>query len=268
MWMKEMFGTDKPVIGMMHLMAMPTDPKYDEQAGLAKVIDRARHDLHALQEGGIDGVLFTNEFSIPYTDNVIPVTIACMARIIGELKKEIKVPFGVNVAVDPYKALDLACAVEADFIRGTFFGAFVSDDGISSIQMGEMMRHKAELHLENLKMLATIVPEGAKQISERPIEDVVKSVGFSMAPDAMLVFGLTAGRPIDDSLISRAKQVTSTPVFASNGVKASTVEKTLNIADGCVVGTSLKYDGQFYEAVDQNRVKELMDIARKFRGDL
>ncbi|MBQ2506173.1 MAG: BtpA/SgcQ family protein [Erysipelotrichaceae bacterium] len=268
MWMKEMFGTDKPVIGMMHLMAMPTDPKYDEQAGLAKAIDRARHDLHALQEGGIDGVLFTNEFSIPYTDNVRPVTIACMARIIGELKKEIKVPFGVNVAVDPYKALDLACAVEADFIRGTFFGAFVSDDGISSIQMGEMMRHKAELHLENLKMLATIVPEGAKQISERPIEDVVKSVGFSMAPDAMLVFGLTAGRPIDDSLISRAKQVTSTPVFASNGVKASTVEKTLSIADGCVVGTSLKYDGQFYEAVDQNRVKELMDIARKFRGDL
>ena len=89
-----------------------------------------------------------------------------------------------------------------------------------------------------------------------------------MAPDAMLVFGLTAGRPIDDSLISRAKQVTSTPVFASNGVKASTVEKTLSIADGCVVGTSLKYDGQFYEAVDQNRVKELMDIARKFRGDL
>ena len=268
MWMKEVFGTDKPVIGMLHLMAMPTDPKYDKAAGLQKVIDRARHDLNALQNGGINGVLFTNEFSIPYTDDVRPVTIACMARIIGELKEEIKVPFGVNVAVDPYKALDLACATEAQFIRGTFSGAFASDDGISSVKMGEMIRHKEELHLDHLKMLATVVPEGAKQIGERPIEDVVKSVGFSMNPDAMLVFGLTAGRPIDDSLISRAKKVTDTPVFASNGVKAATVANTLAIADGCVVGTSLKYNGSFYDAVDEERVRELMEQAKAFRGEL
>lgn len=268
MWMKDLFGTDKPVIGMMHLMAMPTDPKYDKEGGLDKVIDRARHDLHALQDGGIDAVLFTNEFSIPYTDNVRPVTVACMARIIGELKNEIRVPFGVNIAVDPYKAFDLACAVDAQFIRGTFFGAYASDDGISSVPMGEMMRHKAELHLDDLKLLATIVPEGAKQIAERPIEDVVRSVDFAMNPDAMLVFGLTAGRPIDDSLISRSKKVTDKPVLASNGVKAATIEKTLSIADGCVVGTSLKYNGSFYDAVDQERVKELMDIAKRFRGDL
>ena len=245
MWMKELFGTDKPVIGMLHLKALPTDPKYDPVGGVEAVLERAREDLHALQDGGIDAVLFTNEFSIPYTDNVRPVTIACMARIIGELKKEIRVPYGVNVAVDPLKAFDLACAVDAKFIRGTFFGAYASDDGVSSVPMGEMMRHKAELHLDDLKLLATIVPEGAKQIAERPIEDVVKSVDFAMNPDAMLVFGLTAGRPIDDSLISRSKKVTDKPVFASNGVKAATIEKTLSIADGCVVGTSLKYNGSF-----------------------
>jgi len=117
-------------------------------------------------------------------------------------------------------------------------------------------------------MLATVVPEGAKQIGERPIEDVVKSVGFSMNPDAMLVFGLTAGRPIDDSLISRAKKVTDTPVFASNGVKAATVANTLAIADGCVVGTSLKYNGSFYDAVDEERVRELMEQAKAYRGEL
>jgi membrane complex biogenesis BtpA family protein len=267
MWMKDLFGTDKPVIGMLHLKALPTDPKYDPVGGVEAVLERAREDLHALQDGGIDGVLFCNEFSIPYVENVRVVTIACMARIIGELKKEIRIPFGVNVAVDPYKAFDLACAVDAQFIRGTFFGAYASDDGISSVPMGEMMRHKAELHLDDLKLLATIVPEGAKQIAERPIEDVVRSVDFAMKPDAMLVFGLTAGRPIDDSLISRAKQVTETPVFASNGVRASTIENTLKIADGCVVGTSLKYNGSFYDAVDEDRVKELMDIAKKFRGE-
>ena len=66
MWMKELFGTDKPVIGMMHLMALPTDPKYDPEGGIQKVLKRARADLHAIQEGGIDGILFCNEYSIPY----------------------------------------------------------------------------------------------------------------------------------------------------------------------------------------------------------
>ena len=119
MWMKEVFGTDKPVIGMMHLMAMPTDPKYDKAGGIQKVIDRARADLHALQDGGIDGILFCNEFSIPYVTEVRPVTLATMARIIGELKSEIKVPFGVDVAMDPYKVFDLAAATGAAFVRET-----------------------------------------------------------------------------------------------------------------------------------------------------
>ena len=63
MWMKEMFGTDKPVIGVLHMHAMPTDPKYDRSTGIQGVIEAARKDLHAYQNGGIDGILFCNEFS-------------------------------------------------------------------------------------------------------------------------------------------------------------------------------------------------------------
>ena len=246
MWMKEVFGTDKPVIGMLHLMALPTDPKYDEKGGIQAVIDRAREDVHALQDGGIDGILFCNEFSIPYTDNVRVVTIACMARIIGELLSEIKVPFGVDVAMDPYKVFDLAAA---------------------SVQQGEIERHRVDVGCKNVYTLATLVPEGAKQIAERPIEDVAKSVTFSIAPGALLVYGNNAGAQIDTSNITRAKSATSTPVFASNGVKAETVENILSISDGCVVGTWLKYDGYFYNKVDKDRVKQLMDKAKAFRGN-
>ena len=93
MWMKELFGTDKPVIGVLHMHAMPTDPKYDAAKGIQGVIDAARKDLHAYQEGGIDGILFCNEFSIPYSPDVNTVVVATMARVIGELKSEIKVPW-------------------------------------------------------------------------------------------------------------------------------------------------------------------------------
>ena len=70
MWMKDLFGRDKPVIGLVHMHAMPTDPKYDAASGVQGVLEAARKDLHALQDGGIDGVLFCNEFSIASKNHV------------------------------------------------------------------------------------------------------------------------------------------------------------------------------------------------------
>ena len=58
MWLKDVFGTDKPVIGMVHLHAMPTDPKYDAEGGIEKIVQKAKDDILALQEGGVDGLLF------------------------------------------------------------------------------------------------------------------------------------------------------------------------------------------------------------------
>ena len=93
-WLEEMFGVKKPVIAMCHLQPMPGDPNYDEKGGMQKVIDLAYQDLRALQDGGVDGIMFSNEFSMPYLTKVEPVTQACMARIIGELRSEIRVPYG------------------------------------------------------------------------------------------------------------------------------------------------------------------------------
>ena len=268
MWMKEVFKTDKPVIGMMHLLAMPTDPKYDSEGGIRKIVERARADLHALQDGGIDGVLFCNEFSIPYVDDVKTVTVATMARVIGELMEEIKVPFGVDVAMDPYKVYDLAAATNACFVRETLTGAYVGDYGITNYKMGDIERHRVSVGCKNIHTLATLVPEGAKQISEREIEEVAKSVTFALEPSALLVYGLTAGSSVDNNMIVRAKSVTETPVFASNGVKDTTVADTLRVADGCVVGTWLKVDGKFYNPVDKDRVTRLMTLAREYRGEI
>ena len=80
-WMRDFFGTEKPVVGLLHLLAMPTDPKYDREGGMKKVLERARRELHALQDGGIDAILFCNEFSIPYVRHVEPVTIGAMAYV-------------------------------------------------------------------------------------------------------------------------------------------------------------------------------------------
>ena len=92
MWISEVFNTDKPIIAMCHLLPLPGDPNYDSVGGMKKVIARAKHDLIALQEGGVDAVMFSNEFSLPYLIKVKPETIAAMARVIGQLMEDIKVP--------------------------------------------------------------------------------------------------------------------------------------------------------------------------------
>ena len=64
MWTQDMFGVEKPIIALLHLDALPGDPGYC--GDMKTVTEHARKDLLALQDGGVDGILFANEFSLPY----------------------------------------------------------------------------------------------------------------------------------------------------------------------------------------------------------
>ncbi len=98
-WLDDVFGVHKPVIAMLHLDALPGDPSFDTAAGMRAVVDNARRDLDALQSGGVDAVMFSNEFSLPYLTKTEPITAIAMARVVGELLDEVRVPFGVERAV-------------------------------------------------------------------------------------------------------------------------------------------------------------------------
>ena len=102
-WLKEVIGTEKAIIAMCHMQAMPGDPGYDGQKGMDWVIKKMYDDLITLQNGGVDSVMFSNEFSLPYMTKVDTITVASMATAIGELKRYIKIPFGVNVLWDGQK---------------------------------------------------------------------------------------------------------------------------------------------------------------------
>src|SRR5215212_2020743 len=105
-WLQSLFHVEKPIIAMCHLKALPGDPGYDAQKGMDGVVEAARADLHALQNGGVDAIMFSNEASVPYLTQVETITTATMARIVGELRSEITVPFGVNVLWDPSATID------------------------------------------------------------------------------------------------------------------------------------------------------------------
>lgn len=268
-WLKDELFTDKPIIAMCHLQAMPGDPGYDKEKGMEWVVECARHDLLALQEGGVDAVMFSNEFSLPYLTNVKRETVAAMGRVIGELKHEIKIPFGVNVLWDPMASLDLAAATGAVFLREIISGVYASDYGLWNTNTGEVARHRREIGAENVKMLFNIVPEAARYLADRNIKDIAKSTVFNCKPDALCVSGLTAGAKTDSQVLFDVKgTVPETPVFANTGCRPDNIVQQLSIADGAVVGTTFKVDGKFENGVDVKRVKAFMDIVRQFRAGL
>ncbi len=265
-WLKDVLGTEKAIIAMCHLQAMPGDPYYDKAKGMNWVLEKAKEDLTALQDGGVDAVMFSNEFSLPYLTKVKTETVACMARIIGELKPLIRVPFGVNCLWDPIASLDLAVATDAKFIREIFTGVYASDFGLWNTNCGEIVRHQHEIGAENVKLLFNIVPEAAKYLADRDIESITKTTVFNCRPDALCVSGATAGSATNPEILKKAKAAAGdTVVLANTGCRVNTIEQLLAIADGAVVGTTFKYDGKFENQTDVRRVREFMDKVKSFR---
>lgn len=262
----QVFGTTKPVIGMVHFGALPGTPLFDESAGLEGLVEAASRDMNSLQKAGFDAIMFGNENDRPYELNVDVASTTTMAYVIGQLKNDIHVPFGVNVLWDPMATIALATAVGADFVREIFTGQYASDMGSWIPNAGEAIRYRNRLGRKNLFTMFNISAEFADSLDRRSLTDRARSVVFSSIPDAVLVSGQITGEAATMDDLKAVKSVVSTvPVFANTGVRHETVTEVLKVADGCIVGTALKIDGLTWNPVDEKRADEFMKIVKASR---
>ena len=265
---RRVFGNGKPVIAMVHLGALPGTPLHDAAAGLDGLLVGARADLAALQAAGVDAVMFGNENDRPYELAVNTASTATMAFVIGRLRDRITVPFGVNVLWDPMATVALATATGAAFCREIFTGLYASDMGLWAPDAGRAMRERHRLGRRDLCMLYNVSAEFADSLDRRPLADRARSAVFSSIPDAVLVSGAITGEAARMEDLEAVKAVLpDTPVLANTGVKHETVADVLTIADGCVVGSSLKVDGNTWNPVDPERAADFMARARAARGE-
>ena len=108
--LQHLFAQPKPLIAMVHFPALPGRPYYDTAGGLEHILSRVRQDLHHLQDAGVDGLLFCNEKDLPYSFDVAAEIPATMGYIIGRLRDEVRLPFGVNILWDARASLAVARA--------------------------------------------------------------------------------------------------------------------------------------------------------------
>jgi uncharacterized protein len=266
--LSDMFGVQKPLIAMCHLDGLPGRPRYDAAGGIDAVVQSAARDLAALQDGGVDAVMFCNENDLPYSTAVGVEVATAMAAVIGRLRPQIRVPFGVNLLWDAKATIAVACATGAAFVREVFTGVFDTDMGVLAPDFGELAGYRRAIGADRVAIFANITPEFSRSVGNRTVADRAAGAAY-MGVDALLISGAAAGVGARLADIQEAKAAAAqTPVLANTGVTHETVEQVFGIADGAVVGTSLKVDGNTWNPVDPERVVAMMDKVSAVRETL
>jgi membrane complex biogenesis BtpA family protein len=257
----------KTVVAMAHIGALPGSPLYDADGGMERLIDGVRADIEKLQAGGVDAIMFGNENDRPYELAAAAEAVAAMTAVVTAVKPMLTVPFGVNYLWDAYATVAIAAATGASFAREIFTGLFASDMGLWQTNAAKALRLRRTLARQDLQLLFNINAEFAASLDSRPIALRAKSAVFSSLADVILVSGPLTGQAVESSdLIAVREALPDTPLLANTGVNIDNVETIMKHADGCVIGTHFKVDGNTWNAVDGARVLRFMDKVGTLRS--
>lgn len=250
----------KPVIGMVHLGALPGAP-FHEPGTMARIVERAGRDVDALVGAGFDAVLFVNEGDMPYPRRADRQTVANLAAAVAAARPR-AVPFGVEALFDAEASLSVAAATGAAFIRGCVTGAWEGTSGMREGGAAELLRRRAALGASNIGIFGVAEAELAEPLSGMTLARRLRLAAQERAMDVVLVGGLP-GEAVEPSGLSEVREaVGPLPVLANSGVRHTTVSATLTAFDGCLVGSDVKEDGQLERAVDADRARRLIVSAR------
>jgi len=266
MQLSDMFATTKPVIGMLHVPALPGSPR--SRLGFKAIIDWVLLDAEALTGGGIDGLMLENFGDVPfYPRQVPPHTVAFMSALGCEVRRRFNLPLGINILRhDAVSALAVATAVHAEFIRVNIHtGARLTDQGLIQGTAYETHRYRKLLG-GDVKVFADIATKHSAPLAARELGDEVEETVSRGCADAVIVTGSATGRPpgLQDLKTVKAA-VGEAPVIAGSGVDSGNIAGVLEIADGMIVGTAFKSGNVTTNPVESERVRTLMDAVRNLR---
>ncbi len=259
--MRHLFpNSRKIVIGMLHLPALPGSPGFAGK--LDAIYDTVLRDARALEAGGVHGLMMENFGDIPFFPGRVPAfVVAQMTAIACEVRRASKLPLGINVLRnDGLSALSIAVASKANFIRvNVLSGARVCDQGLLQGIAHDLLRERALLHAQDIQIMADVDVKHSAPLAARPVADEVDDTIHRGLASAVIVSGAGTGKPTDLGKLQVVKAAAGdTPVFLGSGVTAKSIGSFLPHADGFIVGTAFKENGDVVKPVDTARVRELL----------
>ncbi|MDT4897534.1 MAG: uncharacterized protein QOH25_2611 [Acidobacteriota bacterium] len=263
--LESLFPTSKPVIGMIHVGALPGTPA--SKLNVNDLTELAVRDARVYRTGGVDGVMIENMHDTPYQRGQVGAEIVAAMAVIGRaVKTESDLPTGAQVlAAANREAMAVAHAAELDFIRAEGYAfAHVADEGLIESSAAELLRYRRMIGAERVQVWADIKKKHASHAITADISlgEMAAAVEF-MRGDAVIITGSVTGEAPRVEDVREAKACAGLPVLLGSGISADNVADYYSIADGFIVGSSLKADGHWANPVELARVERLMSEMRK-----
>jgi membrane complex biogenesis BtpA family protein len=252
------------MIGMVHTLALPGAPLHDAAGGMRRIVEHARIEAETLADAGFHALLFCNEADMPWPTRSDAETVAAMTAVVCEVRAKVALPFGINMLIDPGASIAIAHATGARFVRAFVTGGYVGDMGVLATDGAGVLRLRSRIGAGAVRVLANITAGFSVPLAERPIEDAAKGAVFAALADAVVVNAAAAGVPVEASVVAKvAAAVPDTPVVVGTGAAEHNVGALMAVADGFIVGSSIKRDGQTLNPVDPARAKAFMAAVRR-----
>ncbi len=263
MSLKQIFKTSNPIIGVVHLLPLPSSARWG--GSLQAVIDRAEQEATALASGGVDGIMIENFFDAPFVkDQVNGAVISAMSLIIHRLKNIITLPMGVNVLRnDALSGMAIAACTQAQFIRvNVLTGIMATDQGLIEGKANELLRYRRELGCD-VQIFADVLVKHAQPLSNTNLTIAVQEAIERGLADAVILSGWVTGDPPNLADLELARVAAKgTPVLIGSGATWENIGTLIKAADGVIVSSSLKRRGKIEEPIDPNRVSQFVEVAR------
>lgn len=260
------FKTPKPVIGMVHLPPLPGAPRYNGER-MSDLADLAVREAQKLEAAGFDGLNVENFGDVMFRKRVGPETVAALTYVARAIKENTRLPIGLCVLQsDALAALAIAHVVEAQFVRVPYYTeTYVVDAGLMESCAAEALRFRKFLGSDAL-IFADVHIKHGYPLAQRPIEESAEDAVERGLADALIVTGRKTGGPTNPDDLRRVKgAVPEWPVLVGSGMSVEDVDEVLSIADGAIVGSSLKFDGRPENLIDPARAETLMEAVRRVR---
>ncbi|MGB3787771.1 MAG: BtpA/SgcQ family protein [Phormidesmis sp.] len=255
----QIFKTANPAIGVVHLLPLPTSPRW--QGDLHSVIARAEQEATALASGGVHGLIVENFFDAPFAKSQVdPVVVSAMTLVVQRLSQLVPLPIGLNVLRnDACSALAIAACTEAKFIRvNVLSGVMATDQGLIEGDAHRLMRYRRELGAD-VKILADVLVKHAQPLGRPSVTTAVLDTIHRGLADGVIVSGTATGHaPTLEDLMRAQDAAGAAPVFIGSGATIDNIAHLIPAADGVIVSSSLKRKGQIEQPVDPIRTRQFV----------
>lgn len=257
-----LFTNKRPIIGMVHLLPLPESPAY--RGSVDDIYARALAEAEILQQGGVDGLIVENFGDEPLLiGELTPMQLALMAAVTREITRKVNVAVGVNCQFNAWQSeVAVAAASGAAFIRvEVFVDTVVMAQGLVMPCAAQMRRYQQQLGAQGVALFADVQTKYTRNLLPQSIEQSAVDAMHAGA-SALIVTGAATGQATPLDVVAQVKKVTDLPVLVGSGTTAANAAQVLQVADGAIVGSSLKHGGKAENMVSPEAVKAFMRSAR------